>query len=296
MWIADSQSVFRDAFASLTLCAAATERIRIASGVTNPVTRHPAVLAGFFATLAELSAGRAVLGIGAGESSVRTLGRGPAKLDEVERCVTAVRALLAGDAAGGTRMSWRAPRVPIVVAASAPRMLELAGRVGDGVLFQVGADPALVRYALDRIDAGARAAGRDPADVERSLRVACHVDQDVRRAREAVAPYAAVAANTVARSVPRAAIPESLHGDLDRLRAGYDYRRHGYRDAPHLRLVTEELVAATAVAGPGEAVAARFRELAVLGVDRFVVPLDLAERVPQARELAAALDLVAKSH
>ena len=281
--------MFRDAFASLTLCAAATRRIRIASGVTNPITRHPAVLAGFFATLAEAADGRAVLGLGAGESSVRTIGRRPATLAEVERCVGTVRTLLAGEEVEGARLAWRAPRVPIVLAASAPRMLELAGRVADGVLVQVGVDPALVRYALERIHAGARAAGRDPAEVERSLRVACHVDPDERRARAAVAPYAAVAANTVARTVPRASIPAALHDDLDRLRAGYDYGRHGYADAPHLRLLTDELVTATAIAGPAELVAARFGELARLGIDRFVVPLDLADRRSQAEALAAAL-------
>src|SRR5918911_304985 len=78
VWLADSQSIFRDPFAVLALAASRTERIRLATAVTNPVTRHPAVLAGVFATLDELSGGRAILGIGKGESSVYTVGLGPA--------------------------------------------------------------------------------------------------------------------------------------------------------------------------------------------------------------------------
>jgi 5,10-methylenetetrahydromethanopterin reductase len=45
IWVADSQSIFRDAFAALTLAATRTRTITLASGVTNPVTRHPATLA-----------------------------------------------------------------------------------------------------------------------------------------------------------------------------------------------------------------------------------------------------------
>jgi len=80
VWVADSQSVFRDAFIALTLFASHTEKMKLATGVTNPVTRHPAVLANSFATLDEISGGRAVLGIGVGESAVQTLGLKPAGL------------------------------------------------------------------------------------------------------------------------------------------------------------------------------------------------------------------------
>jgi 5,10-methylenetetrahydromethanopterin reductase len=76
VWLADSQSIFRDPFCALALCAGRTRRLKLATGVTNPVTRHPATLACSFATLDELSGGRVVLGIGVGESSVETLSLG----------------------------------------------------------------------------------------------------------------------------------------------------------------------------------------------------------------------------
>lgn len=69
VWVADSQSIFRDAFSALTLFAEHTKKMMLATGVTNAVTRHPAVLAQSFATLDEISGGRAILGIGVGESA-----------------------------------------------------------------------------------------------------------------------------------------------------------------------------------------------------------------------------------
>src|SRR5262245_18164727 len=80
IWIADSQSVFRDGYLALAASALQTSRMVLATGVTNPVTRHPATIAGAVATLDELSGGRAVLGIGVGESAVRTVGLRPARL------------------------------------------------------------------------------------------------------------------------------------------------------------------------------------------------------------------------
>src|SRR5438045_1657390 len=68
LWVADSQAIFRDAFAILAVAAARTQRILLSTGVTNPVTRHPAVLAGSFATLDELAPGRVVVPRGRGES------------------------------------------------------------------------------------------------------------------------------------------------------------------------------------------------------------------------------------
>lgn len=77
IWIADSQSIFRDAFSALTMCAMRTQSLRLATGVTNPITRHPAVLAGTFATIDELSGGRAIIGIGLAKAPWRRLSSSP---------------------------------------------------------------------------------------------------------------------------------------------------------------------------------------------------------------------------
>lgn len=109
LWVADSQSVFRDAWQALAVCATRTSSLTLATGVTNPVTRHATVIAGGIATLDELSRGRAVLGIGVGESAVRTVGLRPASLRRLEAVALAIRSLLAGETARSTAPSYASP-------------------------------------------------------------------------------------------------------------------------------------------------------------------------------------------
>src|SRR5438309_3007650 len=71
-WIGDSQMIWREAYVILGAAALATSRITLATGVTNPVTRDPAVVAAALETLHELSGGRARLGIGLGEDRKST--------------------------------------------------------------------------------------------------------------------------------------------------------------------------------------------------------------------------------
>lgn len=257
VWVADSQTVWRDAYVTLALCAARTKQILLATGATNPVTRHPAAVAGALATLDELSGGRVACGIGVGESSVRTLGLRPARLAELEEFVAALRR---------AALPWAARAVPVWLAASGPRALELGGRIGDGVLFQVGSDPAVVRWALERI----ATAGRP---VRKLLRLACAVADDAGRARSDVRGYCAAAAGTVYANVPHELLPDGVLSDLARMKEAYDYGRHAAGGAAHAELVTDAIVEAIAVAGTPEEVVPRLRELAALGIDGFCTPV-----------------------
>src|SRR5919199_5132472 len=66
VWLGDSQLIWRELYVLLGAVAATTARVALGTGVTNPITRHPAVTAGALMTLQELSRGRAILGIGLG--------------------------------------------------------------------------------------------------------------------------------------------------------------------------------------------------------------------------------------
>jgi 5,10-methylenetetrahydromethanopterin reductase len=293
VWVADSQSIFRDGFAILSVAAARTSRILITTAVTNPVTRHPAVLAGAFATLAELAPGRVVLTFGRGESAVRTIGLRPATTRRMEETVHALRALLGGESTvwdgREIRMAWPVSPVPIFVAASGPRTLRLAGRVADGVLVQAGADPHLVRWALAQVEAGAREAGRTLDELTLCLRVGCSVDDDRERAREDAKPYAAAAVKTIFDAVPDDELPPHLVGDARELRERYDYYQHTHAETMHRDLLTERRIDAAAVTGTAEEAAVRFRELAGLGVDRIVATVAVPDPLGAARALAASV-------
>lgn len=277
VWVADSQSIFRDAYAALTLCATRTSTMQLATGVTNPLTRHPAVLAGAFATLDELSGGRAVLGMGVGESAIHTIGRRPAKLATMEEITVAVRDLVRGEhvTLGGAELHlpWARREVPIVFASSGPRSLRLSGRVADGVLFQVGAEPEHVRYAIDATHEGAHEAGRDPGEVRLLARLACSIGHDGAHAREQVKGYAAAAAGTVFAALPEHVLHPDLAADIRAMKERYDYFEHASQGARHKELMTDRIVDGISISGTPEEAVPRFRRLVECGVQGFVLPM-----------------------
>src|SRR4051794_39230925 len=93
----DSQNLVGDPFVAVALAAAATERLRYATGVTNAFTRHPAALANVAATVQETSGGRFVLGIGRGDRALFHLGRKPMPVAEFAEAVAALQSYLAGE-------------------------------------------------------------------------------------------------------------------------------------------------------------------------------------------------------
>jgi len=277
VWVADSQSVFRDAFMALTLFAEHTRHMKLATGVTNIITRHPAVLAHSFATLDELSAGRAILGVGVGESAVYNIGHRPSKLSRMEEVIAVIRSLMRGETAifdgQELKVSWPSREVPVVIACTGPKSLQLAGRIADGVLFQVGADPQLVKYAKRNIGIGAEQAGRKLTDIKLYQRLACAVSDDRERIRTEARGYASVAAGTIYSAIPREDVPDDLWQDLKRMKEQYDYQQHGNMKARHAGLITERILDAVAISGTPEEAIPRFRELIDLGVDNFVLPI-----------------------
>ncbi len=290
VWVADSHSVFRDACIVLGNAALATRRILLASGVTPTPTRHPAAIASAWATLQELSGGRALLGLGVGDSAVRNLGLRPEKLAVFEHKLLTIRGLMRGETVSyegqSLRMPWAQFDVPIIMACSGPKSLQLGGRLADGVLFQVGSDPTLVRYALEHIRAGAQAAGRRLEDLRLIMRVACCVSDDREAAREAVKGYAAVAAGTTFSTLAAEYFDPQLYADLARFKAGYDYQEHGSSEARHRGLLTDRILDAIAIAGRPDEVIPRFREIAALGVHEFCWAAGMPQPAPFLRDFA----------
>src|SRR5207249_5781317 len=169
--ILDSQMLSRDTFVVLGQAAAATSRLTLFPAVTNPFTRHPSVLAGAIQTVEELAPGRVKFVIGTGYTSASTIGRKPATLAQMRACISTVKALLAGDAVDfqGTpgRLGYAAGRdIPVLMAASGPKAIDLVGEIADGVLMLVGFTPGIVDAVLARLEQGARRGGRRLEDRE----------------------------------------------------------------------------------------------------------------------------------
>ena len=198
MWVPDTPLLagrWRDVYMHLGAAAGSTDRMRLGPGVTNPLTRHPLTTASAIATLDDASGGRADLVAGTGYSSAYIIGRRAATLADMREATALWRGLLGGaptdPGASETVIDRPNAELPIVLAATGPRMLALAGEIADGVLIHVGAAPGAVAWALERIDAGMAAAGRAREEVRRILVVTACIDEDRERAIEHMRPCAA---------------------------------------------------------------------------------------------------------
>jgi alkanesulfonate monooxygenase SsuD/methylene tetrahydromethanopterin reductase-like flavin-dependent oxidoreductase (luciferase family) len=189
-----------DVFVPLAAIAAGTTTIRIGSYVANAYARTPQAAAFAALSLDDLSAGRFSLGLGAGNRHVNewVFGQDSSKpMRKMQDYLAVVRALLSGETpdgaeVGGTihHMQARfvrppARRVPIVLAAAGPRMIELAATASDGVGLGILISPEhLADDIRPRAETAAAAAGRDPADLRFPMAALVNVDDDAERARQ----------------------------------------------------------------------------------------------------------------
>jgi 5,10-methylenetetrahydromethanopterin reductase len=168
--LTDSPALYPETYVTGVVVAQNTDRVRFGPRVTNPITRHPIVAASAIGALDELSGGRALFGIGAGDSAAHTAGARPAPVRATEEYLLTVRGLLHGEEVvyqGKKLHMFREPRhVPMYVAAAGPKMLRMAGRVADGVIIGSGVLPEVVTQALSQIEEGAQSAGRTLADLD----------------------------------------------------------------------------------------------------------------------------------
>lgn len=275
-WFVDSQLLWQDCFVYMTHALAATQRIVIGTAVTNPYTRHVTATASMFTTLAGLHPGRLALGIGRGDSSVRTMGLNPVKTSVLEESVVLLRELMAGrhvtinDADVYLRWLDRDPAIPIMMPATGPKNLRLAGALADRVMLYVGVNETSVCWAIDHVRAGAEEAGRDPDAVKLSLLTAMWVSDDQEEAWDRCRWAPAACANHIADTMRRNkahGMPETMTR-LPQSRDDYDYYAgHLSSDADHTAFLTGELIDDFGIAGSADKVRAKVQELFGLGID-----------------------------
>lgn len=315
---ADSQSIAPDVFVILTAIALSTERIRFTTGVTVPLTRQPAVVASAAAAIQELSGGRMQLAIGRGDTALAYLGLSPTRLATFEKFATQVRQYLQGDALAldsvapvmegaihgfdglavgngpdASSLVWMdrtRPQVPVEIAATGPKALAMAGRVGDRVALMVGGDPERVAWAIGQARAGAREAGRDPRALGVTAFVSVVVTEgaDRQRARELVVPFVATGSRfrVMDRSV-RGYATERDRKVLEGMVDTYDISQHAQGGQGSASLDEEYIDAYTIIGEPAYCLE-RLQALADLGVDRFVISHSTPDQ-PEHDEMRARL-------
>ena len=304
-YLVEGQLLWRDVYVYMAHGLAATDRIPFGTAVTNPRTRHYSVIASAHASLAELYPGRVVLGMGRGDNAVRTLGLKQVSTKQLRETVPKLRALMAGrpvDCDGTEiRIQWAneaTGEVPIMISATGPRTLRMAGAVADIVMIQVGVEPEAVKWAVDHVQAGAKEAGRDPDEVETTLYTAMWVSEDVAEARKMTRWAAACAANhivDVMRNVPDHGMPPALTRLAELRSSHYDYASH-LDPSVERSDYPDEVIDDFAFNGPPERIVEMLQALAEVGLDE-VAPCYLNGRLEEmevvGREIIPAVAAIA---
>jgi alkanesulfonate monooxygenase SsuD/methylene tetrahydromethanopterin reductase-like flavin-dependent oxidoreductase (luciferase family) len=278
-WVFDSQMLWKDVYVYMSHALAATERIALGTGVTNPFTRHFTVTANAHATLNQIYPGRVLFGIGRGDSARRTLGLHPFPTDKFSEVVRNIQTLMAGgsvpivDHTGKTgpetRIVWAEEKIPTMMSATGPKNLRLAGALADIVQLQVGSHSDSIRWALEYVRQGAEEAERDFSSIEIGVFTSMYVSDDQEAAWEFCRFIANIAANQLEDTVKynkKVELAPPLQRLVDTPRARYDYwGGHCESDAAHMEL-PGEVVDDFAIAGPAERCLGRIRDLAAVGV------------------------------
>ncbi len=293
IWVCDHYHN-RYIYPVLTQLALETSRVKLGPGVTNPYLVHPTVTAAAVATLNEISGGRALLGISAGDPFfLATVGIKQRKpVIAVREAVHIARELLAGNRLSfeGEFFSCRnaglrfkpVNKIPIYIGGRRRRMLELAGSVADGALINAS-HPNDIKESIEYVEKGLRSSGRTPRTFDFVAYLAVSVGNDVKRAREVVRGVVSFVASSAPRtSLERHGIEVEEVESIRRLLRGGELKKAR-------STVTERMIDAFSVCGTVDELAARVEELKRLGITRTVIGS------PMGIEPAKAVQSIAKA-
>jgi 5,10-methylenetetrahydromethanopterin reductase len=291
VWLAETRFT-REAIVAASAVVMGTRGIQVGTSAVNVFTRGAVLTAITFAALDELAGGRVVLGLGPGSPLVLA-----AQGYAFERPVTRLREFVAGVRAvwrgepftgrsvriDGVRMEFTPPRaeIPIYLAVTGPRALELAGEVADGVILNAFTSTSYTRRAVERLRAGAAPSGRDLERYPVTGAVVIALDDADCRGRDAVRPLVAMYLTGFPNIARESGLPES---ELERLR---EARRLGGLAAA-ARTIPDDVVdmlTANGSVGDCRRRIAEYREAGMTEPILFTEPAQL-ERVVQ--ELAGA--------
>ena len=303
-WFGDSQMVWSDVYQCMALCTTNTTTIKLGTNVTNPSSRIAPITANSFGTLNVLAPGRVVMGIGTGNTARRTLGMPAARLADLRTHVDICRGLLRGDTVpyqeGARKRMIRflnpdggfvnlADHIPMYIAGSGPKTLELAGEIADGVILFGTVGDGLLEYTLDHIRRGAERAGKRPEDVYILVLTAAHFvkpGEDLAAMQRAVGPIVVSECNIFALSVKDPMeLPEDIRHEILAFKDAYRsptetrhlnlYTNYCAELKPeHIPLITERMIKETTLTGTADEIRERIRTMESLGVDQVAIAAD----------------------
>lgn len=322
--VVDSQNLSGDPYIAMAMAAQATSMLGIGTGVTNCVTRHASVTACSIASVQRIANGRAVLGIGRGDSALAHLGRAPARLAQFERYLGQLQTYLRGEAVGfdeidipldvapsmsalhlhdapsASRIGWiaeglakRETKVPVEVAASGPKVIAMAARHAERVMFTLGADLERLQWGIELARKTRKDAGLDPDGVAFGayVNLGCHGDIAAARSlvRGGLTTFARFSVMHGKANGPVSARDRAL---LEALGSNYDMRAHTRGDSRQAGVLTDDFIDRFAIVGPPDRCIERLKSLEKLGLDK--VALSGGTRGADSQAIASGRELVTK--
>jgi 5,10-methylenetetrahydromethanopterin reductase len=292
VWITDHFNN-RSVYVILSLIANYTDRIRLGPGVTNPYLINPVATASTIMSLDNLSDGRAVIGIGAGDKvTLDHLGiQRASPLNAVRESVLIFRSIFdtgkVKDFKGEVFTIEKAKvafektgELPIYIGAQGPKMLQMAGELGQGVLVNAS-HPRDFEYAISQIKEGAEAAGRKLADVDVAAYASVSVDKNPDKAAKAAVPVVAfIVAGSPDVVLERHGITAEAAQRVSKPLAEGDFGNA-------FAAVANEMLDAFCIRGTPAECTERIAELQKIGITQFVFGSPIGPKKRASMELAS---------
>jgi 5,10-methylenetetrahydromethanopterin reductase len=279
IFFADSQMNNVDPYQAMAMCAVNTKSIRFGTAVTNMVYRDPTITANSFATLNEISQGRAIIGMGTGDGPVYSLGRTATRLADFEKGLRVIRNLLhdrgidvpkSKERVGGNVQLKAGKRpVPIYISAEGPKTLRVAGRTCDGVILGTGFDKVVTEWARRRIAEGAAAEERSLEEVDIMPAGMIVVDENGDLARRRVRSRMANRAHHNFRFTMET-VPEGEAAGVKRFMENFDISKP-IEERVDPAFVTDYLLERFTIAGTAEECIAKVKRLEADGIKRILL-------------------------
>ena len=295
--LVDSQCLRADCFVSLAYVAQITSHMKLGTGTSNPVTRHPSVLASATAALQMLSKGRMTLGIGRGDSSLAYIGASPVSVALFEKTLEMIQTYLRGegvsieDAAlalpGGSagfeklavaaspessKLKWLSKDIEkpaLEAACTGPKVISAAARHADYIAFGVGADPARIKWGMGVAREAMEKAGRDPAELRFSAFLPLYPHHDVEVSRQlSQGMVASQGRFSIINKKISGPDTETQAATLERVAKAYDMTSHGSGASAQVQALDTQFIDEFALGGDPARCLERLEEIVDLGLDR----------------------------
>jgi 5,10-methylenetetrahydromethanopterin reductase len=273
----DTQCIAHDVYIEMAMCVTATTKLKFSTGVTNPITRDCSVVASMLATLQEESNGRMRVGIGRGDSAAAHIGKKGASLKEMREFLTNLQGYLGGKSVtrdeAQSRLLWldsnQAEKVPVDIAGTGPKMIEMAALLGDGICLAVGGNTQRISAKVKMVEEILDRVGRPRDDFTISLLISGTVNYNAQIARDNIRGATGVMSRFSGMSAAAAAdLPEEDRDIVMRIAREYRVQDHGLQHSLHARNMPNDFLDRETISGPPDLALERLEEIYSLGVDR----------------------------